>query len=155
MRLTPTQIHTQYHLGPVLCLGTTGTGLDVDEGVAAIGLTGEHAPELQVGDPLFHSAELVGDLGHGLLVVLLACHFDQFGRLVDPATDLIENVDDLFQGRSLTPQCLGPFGLIPDVGLFEFADDFGQAITLLSVVKGTPSGLRNALGGHRSGARRD
>src|SRR5690606_30751839 len=47
-RLGPAQVHAQQHLGPVLGLGAAGARLDVDEGVAAVHLAGEHALELQL-----------------------------------------------------------------------------------------------------------
>ena len=39
--LGPAQVHTQQHLGPVLGVGAAGAGVDSEDGVAAVVLTGE------------------------------------------------------------------------------------------------------------------
>ena len=41
--------------------------------------------------------------------------------------------------RTLLAEGLGTLGLVPYIGLFEFALDFGQAFSLALIVKDTPS----------------
>jgi hypothetical protein len=64
-------------------------------------------------------------------------------------------VHHLFQGGALAAQVLGAFGVIPDVGLFQFAGYFDQAFVLGVVVKDTPSGTEFALEGLQSGCTGD
>src|ERR1700689_1573778 len=51
VRGAPAKIHAQQHLGPVLGLGTAGTGLDVEERAVRVHLTGEHALEFELANP--------------------------------------------------------------------------------------------------------
>jgi hypothetical protein len=53
--------------------------------------------------------------------------------------------------RTLTAQFLGAFGVVPDVGDFEFALDLGQALCLGLVVKDTSGARRCAVGDRRGG----
>jgi hypothetical protein len=43
-----------------------------------------------------------------------------------------------FQTHAFTPQILGALRFVPDIGLFEFALDFDQALLLGIEVKDTP-----------------
>jgi hypothetical protein len=54
---------------------------------------------------------------------------------------LVEHIDDLFQAYPFASQFLGLFRVIPDIGVFQLADDFGQAFILGIIVKDTPSGF--------------
>ena len=47
--LTPAQIHSQQHIGPVLGFGTTRAGLNIDKRRVLILLTGKHPPEFKLG----------------------------------------------------------------------------------------------------------
>jgi len=55
--------------------------------------------------------------------------------------------DLVLQARSLASQFLGALGIAPDVGLFEFALDFGQTMLLGIKVKDTPVRPGNGPGG--------
>jgi hypothetical protein len=48
---------------------------------------------------------------------------------------------------ALAAEFLGALGVVPDLGLFQCRDDFGQAIPLASVVKDTSADLLNATPG--------
>jgi len=48
----------------------------------------------------------------------------------------------LFESRTLLAEGLGTLGLVPYIGLFEFALDFGQAFNLAFMVKDTSSTQR-------------
>jgi hypothetical protein len=51
---------------------------------------------------------------------------------------LIQNQHHLFQTGPLTTQGLGLFGMVPDLGILQLSEYFGQALLLGLVVKGTP-----------------
>ena len=53
----------------------------------------------------------------------------------------------VLQTRSFAPQFLGALGIAPDVGLLEFALDFGQTMLLGIKVKDTPVRPGNGPGG--------
>ena len=44
--LRPARVHAHEHLGPVLALGAAGAGMDLEIGVVAVGLAGEHRLDL-------------------------------------------------------------------------------------------------------------
>jgi len=58
---------------------------------------------------------------------------------------LAEGVDHGLQRGALASQRLCALGVVPDLGVFEFALDLGQLFQFFSVVKGTPSASRNAV----------
>ena len=47
LRFTPTEIHTQNHLCPILGLCATGARLNIEIGIVLIDLTRKHAPKLK------------------------------------------------------------------------------------------------------------
>jgi hypothetical protein len=51
---------------------------------------------------------------------------------------LVEVYDDLLEACSFLAKRLCLFRIVPDVGLFQLAADFRQALCLALVVKGTP-----------------
>jgi hypothetical protein len=138
----PAQVHTQYHLGPVLCLGTARARLDVDIRVTRVHLSGEHASKLEAGNALLEACQVLLDLGGGVGIVFFDREREQLVRVTEAVANFVETDDDLFQLRAFLAECLGPFGLIPNVGLFEFALDFRQPFRLAFIVKDTPSTLR-------------
>ena len=62
-------------------------------------------------------------------------------------THFVQGFDDLRQRRTLAAQRLSVFGFVPDVGVFQLAVDFGQAITFVIVVKDTPEWTGSARTG--------
>ena len=50
MLLSPSRVHSQNHLCPVLRFGSTGPRLDVEKGVVGVEFTREHAPKLELFD---------------------------------------------------------------------------------------------------------
>jgi hypothetical protein len=139
VRFRPAQIHAQDHLGPVLRLGATSAGLDIDIRITGVHFAGKHATEFQASDPLLDPGDVTFHLGDGIGVVFLDGKFEQFAGVLETARDFIEPVDDLFELRTLLPQRLRALGFVPDVRLLEFASDFGQAFGLAVVVKDTSS----------------
>ena len=80
--------------------------------------------------------------GHGLrgvVVVLGLGQFQQLRRAREPVGQATDAVDGLVEQRTFAPQRLCAFGVVPDVGVFEFAFYFFQALALGVVVKDTPS----------------
>ena len=82
--------------------------------------------------------DVVDDRMRGVLVVF---HLDQVEQLAgaDQAFGQVADaVDGLVQQRALAAQRLRAFGVVPDVGVFQFAVDFFQTLDLGVVVKDTP-----------------
>ena len=70
--LAPTQVHPQQHLRPVLSLGTTGAGLNIEKSVAGIQLAGEHSLEFQIGDDSAVAVQIAHHFDNRCFVAFLA-----------------------------------------------------------------------------------
>ena len=88
-------------------------------------------------------------LGHRFGVVFLDRHLEQLAGVTEPRPELVEADHDLLELRPLLAKRLGALGLVPHIGLFEFALNFGQALCLAIVVKGTSSTHRCVRRGRR------
>jgi hypothetical protein len=86
---------------------------------------------------LLEAQHVAGErIGGGLVVFQL----DQLGQLEtvgDALRNLLQAADDFFQPRPLAVQLLRPLGVVPDLGVFELAQDLGQALLLGIEVKDT------------------
>src|SRR5690606_26040834 len=141
--LAPAQIHSQQHFRPVLGLGAAGACLDVEEGVAGVHLAREHARELQALDVLFQLVQFLLDVGDAGGIVFLGEQLQQFLGVIQGAAQLVEGADGFAQPGALAAQFLGALGIVPDIGNFQLAGYFLEAVFLFSVVKDTPSEPRN------------
>jgi hypothetical protein len=59
--------------------------------------------------------------------------------VVKTAGQLIQRIDHVFERNAFPAERLRSVWVIPDIGLFEFALNFGQAFRLAVIVKDTPS----------------
>jgi hypothetical protein len=107
-------------------------------------LAREHALELELGHFAVDAAEVVLDRLRRARVRLGLRQVEQFTRLGQPLPQLVERRDDAFELGPLAAEFLSTVGLLPDGGVFEFAQDLGQPLALAIVVKGTPSAHRCA-----------
>jgi len=83
--------------------------------------------------------QVAHEFGHRRLVVLFERKFEKLTRVAQARRKLIQHLYDLFELRSLLSQGLGTLRFVPDVRLFQFASDLGQALCFAFVVKDTPS----------------
>lgn len=139
MRLCPPQVHTQDHLCPVLRFCPASPRLNVEIRIVGIHFAGKHAPKLQARKTLFKLIQVTDDFIDGSGIVFSDCQFEQFTRVIQASRQCIQGFDDLFQCRTLLPERLGAVRFVPDIRLFQFALNFGQAFCLAVVVKDTPS----------------
>ena len=72
VRFGPAQVHAQQHLGPVLRLGSTGTRLNIEEGIMCIHFTGEHAAKFQSGDIRFKCIQISHDGIDAIFIVFFS-----------------------------------------------------------------------------------
>jgi hypothetical protein len=138
VRIGPLEVHPHHHSRPVLCLGTTGTGLDVEVGAGRIHFAREHALELEGLDVLLQPLAVAVDLDEGRLVVFGLGQVEELERSGEAVPDTVEATDDRFELGALTAERLGTLRLVPDRGLLQLAGDFGQPFRLVSVFKDTP-----------------
>ena len=138
VRFTPAQVHAQQHFDPVLCLGTAGAGLYIQEGIAGIHFTGEHTPEFKCFNLLLQFGQVSLNGFDAVLVVFLDSHVEQFGGIIEPGLQLFQHQHDFFQADSFLSQLLRLLRIIPHIRLFEFADYFLELFLACCKVKDTP-----------------
>jgi hypothetical protein len=81
----------------------------------------------------------IGDHGQGGVFVLFAfSQFQQFAGFGQAIKDGGDAAHGLFQAGTLAAQGLGIFGVVPDIGVFQFPGYFFQTLFLGVVVKDTP-----------------
>ena len=136
--LGPAQVHSKQHLGPVLRLGAAGAGLDVEEGRRGVHLAGEHAPELELGEPRLERVEVTRHLAGGVRVLLRRRQLEQLARIARPRVQRLHRADDLLELRALAAHRLRALGIVPQLRALELAVHLLQPFPLRRVVKGTP-----------------
>jgi hypothetical protein len=118
-------------------------------------LAREHALELQLLHALLVAVDVGDDRVRGVLVVL---GFDQLQQLAGSGEAFGQRpdaVDRLVEQGAFAAQRLRPFGIVPDIRVFQFALYFFQALALGVVVKDTPSAHPAARSGRRCAGARD
>jgi hypothetical protein len=103
-----------------------------------IHLAGEHALEFELVDAARITLDVLDDRVGGVLVVFQFDQLEQFARADEAFAQVADPVDRLVQQRTLAAQRLRAFGVVPDIGVFQFAVDFFQTLDLGVVVKETP-----------------
>ena len=93
----PLHIHTVEHLRPVLRLGAARAGVEGQNGVAVIVLTGEQRREADLLDPLLQIGEALLQLGQQAGVVHLVAHVDEGEQVVARGDELFKAVDLILQ----------------------------------------------------------
>jgi hypothetical protein len=73
-----------------------------------------------------------------ILVTLIGRHFQQFAGILQALRHVAERHHDFFEARAFAAQFLGPFRIVPDRRVFQFATDFGQPFSAGIEVKDTP-----------------
>jgi hypothetical protein len=107
-------------------------------------LAAEHAAELEHAHPRFELRDFPLDVADRRGIVFGLGQFKQFGGVRQRGASRIELFEVGAQPRAFAPQFLRPLGVVPDILLFQFADDFFQALFLGVVVKETPEARRCA-----------
>ena len=143
--LGPAQIHAQQHLGPVLRLGAAGARLDIEEGVGGVHRPGEHPLEFECAQALVERVQIGLDRGGGFLVLFLGRELQQLGRVVQTGAQRLQSAHLVLETSALLAECLRLIRIVPDLGIFELAVDFFQALALGVKVKDTPSERQHAL----------
>ena len=113
MCLCPAHIHTHQHRGPVLCLRTAGTRVDLQHRLHRVLLLAEHILQFQVLDGLYR-------LGVGVVHLFLSHHLilvEVEGQLqfVGQGTHLLIAVEPFLDTLHLLHLLLGALSVFPEV----------------------------------------
>ena len=122
--LAPSQVHAKQHLGPVLRLGATGSGLDIEVSVVGVGFTPRTCDGIRASQASLSSSSQI------LLYRLRAVSSSSSSTArsskslasSEPASNVFDSRIDNGNSREarLTTQCLRFLGIIPDTGLGQF-----------------------------------
>ena len=114
--LGPAGIHAVEHLGPVLCLGAAGAGVEGQDGVVVVVLTVEHRHKLQLINGLLHTVDSLLALSGEGGVVLLLDHLQQGLGLLILGGELAEALQLIFDLTHLTDDLLAALLIIVEAG---------------------------------------
>jgi hypothetical protein len=73
--ISPTQVHAQQHVGPVLRLGTARAGLDIQIGVVGVHLVAEHTAKFKLFQRCAQALDFSGNVIDGGLIFFFGGHF--------------------------------------------------------------------------------
>jgi hypothetical protein len=85
-----------------------------------IHLPWEHALEFKPLDFLGEPLRIGFDLIRRARIRFSLGQFQQFRAVGQAAGEPVQGADDLFEFRALSAEFLGPFRVVPDLGLLEF-----------------------------------
>ena len=114
MALTPSQIHAHEHGCPVLALGASGAGVDLEDGVHLVLVVAQHVAQLEF---LEHRQRLAVEsvefvfLDEAFLDKVKTCR-----DLVDGEFYFLAAVNPVTQGLDFLHLCLGGLLVLPEVG---------------------------------------
>jgi hypothetical protein len=114
-----------------------------------IHLAREHALELEACNLGFDPVNVLLDRAHHSLVRVGLCELEKLAGFVQADAEAIQCADDTLELGAFTAQLLRTLRLAPDRGVFEFAQDFGQALGAALVVKDTSLAHWCAARAHR------
>jgi hypothetical protein len=78
------------------------------------------------------------DLFQHAFIALFLDHGKEFIGFINAGFKVDNGVNHRFEARTLLAQFLGMLGIVPDIGVFQFATDLGQLLLLCFKVKDTP-----------------
>jgi hypothetical protein len=83
-------------------------------------LPGKHALEFELLDLLLEPLRIRLDLIRGARIRFGLGELQELRAVAQTTRELIQRADDLFEFGALLAEFLGPFWIVPDLGLFEF-----------------------------------
>jgi hypothetical protein len=82
--------------------------------------------------------DVARDRERGALVAFLDGEVEQVARFGQALGQAADAADDTLEARAFLAEVLRALGIVPDVGMFEFAGDFFEPLGLGLEVKDTP-----------------
>ena len=140
--LGPARIHAQQHVGPVLAFGAAGAGMDLEVGVAGIGLAREQRLELAPRHFGLELPERVFGVADRLAVLLGFAQLDHGELVVELLLDAADGGELVLERGALLHQLLRALLIVPERGIFRLAVELGKARARLVEVKDASSAAR-------------
>ena len=126
--LGPAGVHTVEHFGPVLGLGTTGAGVEGQNGVVVIVFSVEHRHELQFVDGLFHALHCLLPLAGQRGIVFFLNHLQQGLGFLILGGQLAEALQLVFHFPHLADDLLALGLVIVEAGQRHLMFQLSQAL---------------------------
>ena len=117
-------VHAHEHLCPVLCLDTTGSGIDGEDGIEVVALALEHVLEFEGFDEGLGDGYLVKDFLLGGVAAVE--EFAHDGKVAAAAFHLAVGGEPGFLGLDGFHDALSLLGVVPEVGGFGLFLLFGH-----------------------------
>ena len=139
--LGPARIHAQQHIGPVLALGAAGAGMHFEIGIVGVGFAGQQRFELAARHLGLDPLERFLGFGDGCLILLGLAEFDHGDLVVELLLDAADRLELIFERGALLHHLLGARGVVPEIGVFGRAVQFGETDIGLVEVKDASSAV--------------
>ncbi len=117
--LGPARIHALEHLGPVLALGATRAGVDLDIGIVGVGLTRQQRLDLVLLGAFGERGEAGDAFVDHALVTLGLGHVHELDRVVALGLDRLHRGDRLIEAAALLHDALRLLGIVPQFGILD------------------------------------
>ena len=134
--LGPLDVHPQQHLGPIVGVGAAVAGVDGEDGPFVVVRTAEQGLGFQLDHLPLQRSQFLLQLAFQRGVLL--GQFEQLLHGVEPLGHFLQRFDHPLQGLQLRNVGLGPFRVVPEVGLGHALLEFFQLSLLSSQVKESP-----------------
>lgn len=129
------QVYVYQYVGLVLGFGVVGIGLNVKVVIGVVVFVGEYVVEFKLCQFFFQGIQFGDGFVKGFFVICFYGQIQQVGNVFQFLGYLIQGIYDGFQGRMFFIQCLGVFGFVLYVWLFQFGVYFFEMFFFGIVVK--------------------
>ncbi len=136
-------VHAHQHRRPILAFGAAGAGVDLDVGVVAVGLAGQHRLDLAALGLDLQRLQRLLRLGDDGAVALRLGEFDHVRLVGELLLKLPDAGDLVVQPLALAHHRLGALRVVPEVGVFGGGVEFDQPRLGAIPVKDAPSAGRS------------
>ena len=134
MPFCPHVVHAVKHLCPVLCLGSAGSGVERQDGIVAVILTGEERSETHTLQFLFECLILLFQFRKEAVVIFLHGDLTQSDHVFPGGLKLLKLLYFTLQLSQSFLHFLGIFHVIPELGTgachLQFLDFLGCGIQI-------------------------
>ncbi len=127
MRFSPAHVHAHQHIRPVLALSAAGAGMHFEVTVIGIGLARQKRFQLAAGHLGLEASERGFGLADGLVVLFRLAELDKRELILEFLLDAADRLELIVQRITLAHHALRARLIVPEIGVFQFLVQFGEA----------------------------
>jgi len=109
----------------------------------------KHAAEFEIRGNLLEPGDVLLQGRQRCVVAFATRELEQLVAVLQPGIEIPDGVDDVFELLLFLAEFLGPLLVVPDLGIFEFLRDDGEALRLDVEVKDTSAARPCAVADRR------